>query len=234
MISVDRVYKTILTLANSDIRGNVTPSELKLLLNDVVNEIYEEYLMEVNRMVNRENRGLMGIGIENMPDRIREKLQYFLVEATLTFQNPLFNLPANARYIDSLYYDGAAEITSCKNALEFKTVSRFKDTAPTLKYPIYIRKGNLVQVAPATIVNKVSAYYLRNPLIANWTYVVVGGAELFNPSAGDFQDIDLHPSEESNVIIRTLLRFGINLKEQDLQAIVQNKDTQDFQQENSN
>jgi hypothetical protein len=28
-------------LANSDIRGNVTPSELKLVLNDVVNEVYE-------------------------------------------------------------------------------------------------------------------------------------------------------------------------------------------------
>jgi hypothetical protein len=41
MISVDRVYKTVLTLANSDIRGNVTPSELKLVLNDVVNEVYE-------------------------------------------------------------------------------------------------------------------------------------------------------------------------------------------------
>jgi hypothetical protein len=31
MISVDRVYKTVLT-ANSDIRGNVTPSELKLVM----------------------------------------------------------------------------------------------------------------------------------------------------------------------------------------------------------
>jgi hypothetical protein len=56
MISVDRVY--VLTLANSDIRGNVTPSELKL--NDVVNEVYEGYQRELNRMMNRENRGLIG------------------------------------------------------------------------------------------------------------------------------------------------------------------------------
>jgi hypothetical protein len=48
MISVDRVYKTVLTLANSDIRGNVTPSELKLVLNDVVNEVYEGYLVKSN------------------------------------------------------------------------------------------------------------------------------------------------------------------------------------------
>jgi hypothetical protein len=234
MISVDRVYKTVLTLANSDIRGNVTPSELKLVLNDVVNEVYEGYLAELNRMMNRENRGLIGRGLENLPDRIREKLQYFLTEANLTYQAPLFNFPSNLRYVDSIYYDGDAEVESSKNALEFKTVCRFTDTAPTVKYPIYIRKGNSIQVAPALITSKVTIWYLRNPLIANWTYVVVNGAELFDPSKGDFRDIDLHPSEENTVVLMALLRFGINLKEQDLQAIVQNKDTQDFQQENSN
>jgi hypothetical protein len=113
-------------------------------------------------------------------------------------------------------------------------VCRFTDTAPTIKYPIYIRKGNSIQVAPASIVDKVTIWYLRNPLIANWTYQVVNGAELFDPSKRDFRDIDLHPSEENTIVLMILLRFGINLKEQDLQAIVQNKDTQDFQQENSN
>jgi hypothetical protein len=52
MISVT-VYKTVLNLANSDIRGNVTPSELKLVLNDVVNEVYG-YLAEL-KMMNRES-----------------------------------------------------------------------------------------------------------------------------------------------------------------------------------
>jgi hypothetical protein len=73
MISV-RVYKTVLNLANSDIRGNVTPSELKLVLNDVVNEVYG-YLAEL-KMMNREswfNRK----GIGDLPDRIRENYNIF-------------------------------------------------------------------------------------------------------------------------------------------------------------
>jgi hypothetical protein len=91
MISVDRVYKTVLTLANSDIRGNVTPSELKLVLNDVVNEVYEGYLVKSNDESGESwfNRK----GLENLPDRIRKKLQYFLTEANLTYQAPLFNFP---------------------------------------------------------------------------------------------------------------------------------------------
>ena len=53
MISVDLVYKTVLMFANSDIRGNVKPTDLRLALYDVVNEIVEEYFYEVNRMLNR-------------------------------------------------------------------------------------------------------------------------------------------------------------------------------------
>jgi uncharacterized protein YpuA (DUF1002 family) len=70
--------------------------------------------------------------------------------------------------------------------------------------------------------------------MANWTYNVVGGAELFNPSANDFQDIDLHPSEENNVIVRVLLRFGVNLKENEIQQAINAKDNLDFNQLNSN
>lgn len=74
---------------------------------------------------------------------------------------------------------------------------------------------------------------MRNPLIPNWTYNIVDDAELFNPSASDFQDIDLHISEENNVLVRTLKRFGINLKEQDLQGITVAEENKDFNQENA-
>jgi uncharacterized protein YehS (DUF1456 family) len=40
-----------------------------------------------------------------------------------------------------------------------------------------------------------------------------------------FRDIDLHPSEENTVVLMALLRFGINLKEQDLLRLFRTKDT---------
>ena len=106
MISVDTVYKTVLMFANSDIRGNVKPTDLRLALYDVVNEIVEEYFYEVNRMLNRENRGLINGGFENIPDRIREKILYFLKEdVLLNYAAPYFELPADLRYIDSVFSD---------------------------------------------------------------------------------------------------------------------------------
>lgn len=234
MISVDRIYKTVLMFANSDIRGNVKPTDLRLALYDVVNEIVEEYFYEVNRMLNRENRGLINGGFENIPDRIREKILYFLKEdVALTYAAPYFELPTDLRYIDSVFYQEKNEVEFCKHNKEFKLLLNYADTLPTSTNPIGLRVGNKIKVAPTTIVDEVTISYLRNPLIPNWTYTVVGGAELFNPSAPDFQDIDLHPSEENRVVLATLKRFGVNLKETDLTQMTAAREQIDFNQDNA-
>ena len=234
MISIDRLYKTVLMFANSDIRGNVKPTDLRLALYDVVNEIVEEYFYEVNRMLNRENRGLINGGFENIPDRIREKILYFLKEdVALTYSAPYFELPADLRYIDSVFYQENNEVEFCKHNKEFKLLLNYADTLPTNTNPIGLRVGNKIKVAPTTIVDEVTISYLRNPLIPNWTYTVVGGAELFNPSAPDFQDIDLHPSEENRVVLATLKRFGVNLKETDLTQMTAAREQIDFNQDNA-
>lgn len=232
MISVDRVYKTLLMLSNSDIRGNVKPSDLRLALYDVVNEICEDYFSEINRLVNRENRRLMSSGLTNIPDRLREKINHFLSDTTLSFSSGVFTLPANYRYIDIISYNDT-EVEVCKNAKEFNLVKNNSNLALTLEYPIYLKQGDTIKIVPISIQTNVTASYLRKPLVPNWTYTVIGGAEIFNPSAPDFQDIDLHPSEENNVIVKTLKRFGINLKETDLQVSAQNTEQSEFNQDNA-
>jgi len=229
MISIDRVYQTVLTFSNTDVRGNITPKDARLLINDSVNEIYEEYLLDVNKFVNRENRGLVNNGIENLPDRLREKLLHFLVEKELVHSTDHFELPSDMRYFDSVYHDDT-EVEQTKNAKEFKLVSRQRHLVRN--HPIYLQIGAKIRVAPESIDADVVLFYLRQPKIANWTYSVVGTAEVFNPSLQGFQDIDLHASEESNVVLRTCLKAGINLKEQDLKALMQAIETRQLNKEN--
>lgn len=233
MISIDTIYKTVLTLINSDIRGNVKPSDARLIINDVVNEIVEEYFYEVNRLINKEKRGLMNGGYENLPDRVREKIQYFLKEdVSLIKSGAYFNLPTDLRYLESVWVNGTNEVEFCKSNQEYRLIAYHSDTMVSIKYPIGLLVGNKVKIAPFDIISNVKIAYLRKPLIANWTYTIINGSELFNPSAGDFQDIDLHPSEENTVLVRTLKRFGINLKEEDLYKSSATEEMQDFNQEN--
>lgn len=233
MVSVDRVYQTVAMLLNTDGRGNVTPRERRLAIYDSVNEIYENYFAEINRLLNRQNRGLMGGGLENMPDRFMEKLQHFLIEDTvLVYSAPYWLLPADHRFTDVVTCDGK-EVEFYKNNREFKIVSNYADTAPTATYPIGLKMGETIKIAPSTAESVVNITYLRNQVMPNWTYTVINNTEVFNPDAIDFKDIDLHASEENNVVIKTLFRFGVNLKEQDVVAITQNKSIQEFNQDNT-
>jgi hypothetical protein len=233
-ISIDKVYKKVLTFTNSDIRGNVKPSDARLAIDDVVHEIIDEYFADVNRLINRENRGLISGGLVNLPDRTREKILHFLKEdVVLVFETPYFKLPTDLQFIDSVFYQSNNEVEFCKDNKEFKLIANYADTKPTINYPIGLLVGDKIKIAPASINNSVTVSYLRKPKFANWTFTVIDGVELFNPSASDFQDIDLHPSEESNVVLRTLKRFGINLKENDLVAVTTNETAQDFNQENA-
>lgn len=247
MISIDRVYKTILTLANSDVRGNVKPDEIRLLVNNSVEEIIEDYFYEVNRLVSRENTGNIGNGLENLPDRVREKILYFLKERVVVQLGGFFAVPNDLRYVDSITtalrptvgsnqgsehvedLDFEAEtLEECKSVGEFNIIKRVNASSD---YPIYLRMSAGFRTYPEDI-EAIRISYLRKHKIANWTFNVVMGNEVYNPSAQDFQDIDLHDSEESKVILKTLEKLGVNLKETDLQAVSLNKQAQEFNQKN--
>lgn len=231
---IDRVYQTVKMLGNSEVRGNFKPADFDKAAYNVILEKFEEYPFELNRALNRQNRGLIGNGLENLPDNILEKMQHFSKEATLVYDSGSFTVPADARDIDALLHLDKNEIVLAKNTSQFNHVANFKHTTPTIDYPLGLRIGNKIKVLPSSINSSVKMYYLRNPLIPKWTYVVINGVEVFNPSAGDFQDIDMHPSEEDDIISRICIKMGINLKENDLQASASNSETQEFNQQNSN
>ena len=48
-ISVDRVYQTVLAIANKEQRGYITPQEFNLFANHAQNEIFEQYFYDLNQ-----------------------------------------------------------------------------------------------------------------------------------------------------------------------------------------
>ncbi|QQU04237.1 hypothetical protein [Myroides odoratus] len=226
MYLIDLVYRTVLTIANSEVRGNVKPSDIRLLINTTVEEIYESYFYELNRMLNRQNKGLVGNGLDNIPDLIRDKINHYLQSKEVSLLDSKITLPSDVRYLDDVFVDEVG-VELLKSLREFQVV---KNTA-NKTYPIgYKIDANTIVVYPNGY-NEAVLSYLRKPKVPNWTYFVVNGTEVFNPDANDFQDLDIHQSEVSNVIIKTLQKVGINLKEQDLQAVMTQQQNIEFNQE---
>ncbi len=226
---IDRIFQTVKTLINTDGRGNFTPSEFNLILFNAIQERYESYITEINQMVNRENRGLINGGLENVPDRIREKMQHYLSSYNSTITNGLYPLPPNYRYFDTITDAQGNEYESCKSNQEFNIL---KSTIASADYPIYLKTGKELKVFPLPS-GPLSITFLRQPLFPKWTFVKFKNAELFNPAAVDFQDADIHPSEEDNLTTMVCLKFGINLKDTELQAAMQNATTQEINKQSA-
>ena len=49
-VSIDTVYQRVLTLANKEQRGYITPQEFNLLANQAQMEIFEQYFYDIKEM----------------------------------------------------------------------------------------------------------------------------------------------------------------------------------------
>lgn len=215
---IDRIYRMVRFLCNNTLRGNVTPNEFDLALYKAILDIYDGYFFDLTRLTNRLNRGLTGNDWADVPEQLRFKIRYYLTEGT-TFVASVagdISLPNDLEYIDGVFINGA-EAEPIENARQFKLLEKHQNLMVDAQYPIYIQRGRIISALPAiTVTDDVAVSYLRKPLFPKWTYDVVNGNEVFNPSASDFQDADIDGSEENNLTIKVLAQFGINLKEQDL------------------
>lgn len=234
---IDRVYQTIRMLANTEIRGNMKPSDFDKALYKVIIDIFEQYVFDLNKWTNRMNKGLVSPGEQNIIDLLQEKIDFHVQSSSLVFDVDKFKLPVDLGYLGTIIYTTVnSEVDLCKNLSEFNHLKRFKHTQPSVDFPVGLRTGKTIEILPATIQSNVKASYRRTPKIPKWTYVKdpISKAEMFNPSAPDYSDIDMHPSEFGEIVTRLCVEFGINLKEEDLKAAGSQEEIQNYNIENSN
>jgi len=215
---IDLIYKTLLTIINKENQGYVSPTEFNLMLNNVIQEIFRSYFEDENRDKNKENRGLTNRGYSHLSFNQRQRITEFAESTVLTAPAAttpysVFTLPEDVYFVE---HDGISTLDGkVFDEVERNSVARMLGTevAPTALYPIYESYGSTLRTYPESI-KTIDVRYIRNPKTPNWTYFVLpSGEEMFNPANPDFQDIELHESEFSNIVLRLLSYFGINLRE---------------------
>ena len=71
-----------------------------------------------------------------------------------------------------------------------------------------------IKVSPSTITNNVVADFIRKPKNVVWGYSVgVFGQYVYDGDANVSTQIELHPSEQVNVILKILLYSGIIVRD---------------------
>ncbi len=242
---IDRIYKTLLFFSNNQLQGNVSPTEFNIALYNRVLERFEDAFYELNKFLNRENRRLVTEGFSNISSKATERISHYLqdaeqdVDATILANEDItYNFvlaPEDCRYIDNMIpSNGVRPFHIAKNNTDFTAIQNHPNTKSSLRYPLALKISGGYRILPKTV-EKVVFTYLRTPKKPNWTYTVIPGTNnpLFNPSDNDFEDVDIHPGEETILTLLVLSSFGINLKEKDLVSYTEQNQAKKENQENT-
>lgn len=218
-VSIDTVYQRVLTLANKEQRGYITPQEFNLLANQAQMEIFEQYFADLY-LINAKPGNT-----QEFADPISvayEKIGEFDVNKDNGWMTA--NMPSIAGIIsipwDLIYKLGTIRVYNNQvelvNGKDFDAAQMSPLTVPSITRPIGTISNEGLRVAIgdndfATPNNaNMSISYTMRPPDVQWAYVVVNDKALYNDNISvDFQ---LHASEETELVYKILKLAGVNLK----------------------
>tara|TARA_R100001369_G_C3243128_1_gene154541 strand:- start:273 stop:650 length:378 start_codon:yes stop_codon:yes gene_type:complete len=119
------------------------------------------------------------------------------------------------------------------NRKDFRMFPNSPLAAPTATRPIYMvdTVNSVIQIAGDNDLLQANIDYIQSPRDANWTYIVVGEKAQYNATALDAQNFELHPSEETELVLKILTLAGFTLKDPNLLQIAAGEDMKNIQQE---
>ena len=236
-ISVNKVYRVVLSILNKEQRGYLTPDQFNRLGRQAQLDLFEKSFYDYNRQLTKRN--IQGVNSEygDIADNIEEKIDLFAKSATLTLANNATTVSAPAdlyRTIQIVKSDRLTEIEKVKKS-EYTYLSASNLTAPTDSFPVYYFDNDVFNIFPQTIVNPVIDY-IRTPIEPKWDYSVSSGQYIFKEvSVGDStsKDFELHESDETDLVVKILALAGVIIKDPTVVQVAQQQEVNNINQENA-
>lgn len=226
-VNVDTVYQRVLTLANKEQRGYITPQEFNLLANQAQMAILDSYFSDKKGTVRNDPGN--NTEYSDSSTTLDEKLSVFEVfNEPITVVTGAGTFPNNYK-IGTLFYQTPNTNTLTEIELvSQKDIILFNQTPlaqPSLTRPVYITtSGTAFQIFPDDIDSGITCNYLRIPTRVEWGYVITRGEALYNASAST--DFELHRSEETLLVIKILELAGIVINKPGIVQIAGNEEAE--------
>ena len=232
-INVNKVYRVVLATLNKEQRGYLTPDQFNRLGRQAQLDLFEKSFYDYNRQLSKRN--IQGVNSEygDIADNIEEKIDLFAKSATLTLANDATTVSAptdHYRTIQLVTSDRAIEIEKIKKS-EYSYYASSQLSAPSASYPVYYNDNGVFNIFPATITNPVIDY-IRTPEDPIWNYTG-GGTSAYTYTSSGSQDFELHPSDETDLVIKILAYAGVIIKDPAVVQVAQQQETNNINLENS-
>ena len=237
-VSINSVYKKVLTIANKEQRGYMTPVQFKLLANQVQQSIFEQYfydLKQVSRIKGNDTNNADHIEI------LKEKISIFETE-TIDFGIKPIDF---YKITDVTNKNG--NVAQHLTRREYNVVTKNSLTKPSLSNPVYTLQDlgftNNLQTTfwiyvdnggQTNAIGQFILYYIRRPKAVKWGYTLVGQQAYTDTPIYNSQnsiDFELHDSEEHVIVNKMLKLFGIMIKDPSLYQLSNAEDVTSSQNE---
>jgi len=233
MVSIDNVYKTVLDILNKENRGYIVPREFNSLANQAQNEIFEGYFSFRNYVVSNNS------DYSDIRKNVEEKIALFENEETVsttTFANAAGNTTSSYyAYPTNFYRLGSVSANAIHvtevSSQDIMYLNRAPLTKPTINNPVYLRHEGGIVIYPITGISSIILNYIRKPIEPNWVGGTASGQIVANPSDNQYKNFELHPSEESELVVKILAYAGVIIRAADITQAASAKEQQIIQSE---
>ena len=218
-VNIDDVYQKVLTLANKEQRGYITPQEFNLFADKAQLDIINNYFHNIKtayhkRKTNMEYADEIGI--------LSEKINAFKIVESISLTGDTNDIDLSTaltntlHQLDTLSIGDGSEIVEVSRK-DFIYIQNNPLTKTTANRMIYVKQsGSSIRVYPTpSTTTTLTAHYWRIPNTPNWSYIVVNEKALFNANLAT--NFDLHVSEEEHLVTRILQLAGVIIKQPDVQ-----------------
>jgi hypothetical protein len=226
-VNINSVYQKVLTLANKEQRGYITPQEFNLLADRAQNEIFENYFHQARNSNAKIKDDDNPIDIlESIEDKLipfyKQHLNITITDGAVNLLNPSggVNLGEDIyKIIDISVNTSSGFVVATKvNTKEYRSILANAKSVlyPTALRPIYHSPNSTsIQIVPTPTDGTITQVsYYRQPLTPSWGFVVVNEKALYNSNTS--VDFELSSSEEEHLVSRILLLAGGAIKQPDL------------------
>jgi len=239
-ISIDRVYQKVLALANKEQRGYITPQEFNLFADHAQMDIFEQYFYDLEQ---RQRAPGNELDYADMVTNLEEKISMFETNNQAVGVQTTGEVYLSSDLSD-LYRLGVVQATysgkptKIAEQVRLNEISKYENSPLgtwTESRPVYSKFSTtntpvVIKIYP--IPASASVSYTRKPKKPNWTYLISGSKNaLYNPSATDHQDFELHSSEENSLVLKVLQLAGIAIKDFQLTGVAGQEEAKGIQQE---
>jgi hypothetical protein len=236
MSRINYIRDVFFDLLEKNNRGWIPPQRFNNYVDLGQQEIFESYFYDYNRWLSLEKTNQSHNDYANIPSNIREKIDIFLkTDVPVTASSgSIYPMPDDHYRLLEVYFGG--DFVDQIDNRRVKLLNKSNLTAPSSTYPVYVRSENTnddfpnIILYPTTIITGVTIDYIRKPLTPKWTYTEVGGNPIFNISANDYQDVEIHISDDFRLIQKVLGYAGVSIREND---IIQYSEVKEQQKKNT-